>query len=89
MAPKHRKPGAFVVLGDVAKNQAGKLAPAERIAVDRALAVLAENPGAGHPRPTIENGGPMLEYRAPGTSIRVIYTMTTRRTIITVAYFEA
>ncbi|MEU1134767.1 hypothetical protein ABZ383_33760 [Streptomyces sp. NPDC005900] len=88
MAPKHRRPGAHVVLGDIAQSQARKLPPAERIAVDRALAVLAEDPGAGHPRPTIENGGPMLEYRAPGTSIRIIYTMTTRRTMITVTYFE-
>lgn len=88
MAPKHRRPGAYVVLGDVAQSQARKLTPAQRIAVDRAVAVLAEDPGAGHPRPRIEHGGPMLEYRAPGTGIRIIYTMTTRRTVITIAYFE-
>ncbi|WP_409240357.1 hypothetical protein [Streptomyces sp. PA5.6] len=89
MAPKHSRPGANIILGDVARNQARKLTPAERIAVDRALAVLAENPDAGHPRPTIEHGGPMWEYQAPGTSIRIIYTMTLRKTILTVAYFEA
>lgn len=31
----------------------------------------------------------MWEYRAPGAEVRIIYTMTVRRTIITVAYFEA
>lgn len=36
-----------------------------------------------------EHGGLMWEYRAPGTSVRIIYTMTLRRTIVTVAYFEA
>ncbi|MFK4070553.1 hypothetical protein [Streptomyces sp. NPDC029674] len=36
-----------------------------------------------------EHGVLMWEYRQPGTSMRIIYTMTVRRTIITVAYFEA
>lgn len=89
MAPQHRKPGARIIYGDVAVRQARKFTPAEEIAVDRALAVIAADPTIGVMRIKPEHGGVMWEYRAPGTSVRIIYTMTVRRTIVTVAYFEA
>lgn len=89
MAPQHRRPGARIVLGPTAVQQAAGFNPAEEIAVDRALAVIAADPTVGTIRPRIEHGGPMWEYRAPGTDVRIVYTLTIRRTIITVAYFEA
>lgn len=89
MAPPHRTPGARIVLDDVAKDQAHRLTPAGKIAVDRALSAIAADPTIGVTRLKLEHGGPMWEYRAPGTSVRIIYTMTIRRTIVTVAYFEA
>ncbi|MEV6757083.1 hypothetical protein [Streptomyces sp. NPDC051214] len=89
MAPQHRKAGARIVLGPTAARQATGFNPAEQVAVDRALAVIAADPTAGAIRPRIEQGGPMWEYRAPGTEVRIVYTLTIRRTIITVAYFEA
>lgn len=89
MASQHRKPGARIVFGPTAAGQARDFTPAEEIAVDRALAVIAANPAVGQPRPRIEHGGIFWEYRAPGTGVRIVYTMTIRRTIVTVAYFEA
>lgn len=89
MAPKHRTTGARIVLDPTASRQPAGFTPAEEIAVDRALAVVAADPTKGTIRPKIEHGGTMWEYRAPGAEVRIIYTMTVRRTIITVAYFEA
>ncbi|MFZ3592283.1 hypothetical protein [Streptomyces sp. BH104] len=89
MAPTHRRPGARIILGPTAASQAGRFTPAEEIAVDRALAAIAADPTIGATRLTLEHGGVMWEYRAPGASVRIIYTMTVRRTIVTVAYFEA
>lgn len=86
---KHRRPGAQIVLSDSVKGQARNLTPAEAIAVDRALAALSADPTIGVMRIKPEHGGLMWEYRAPGTSVRIVYTMTIRRTIVTVAYFEA
>jgi hypothetical protein len=89
MAPTHRSPGARIVLGPTAVRQAGRFTPAEEIAVDRALAAIAADPTIGIMRIKPEHGGIMWEYRAPGTSVRIVYTMTVRRTVVTVAYFEA
>ncbi|WP_326708100.1 hypothetical protein OG758_00690 [Streptomyces sp. NBC_01474] len=89
MASQHRRPGARIVLGPTATDQAYKFTSAEEIAVDRALAAIAADPTIGDPRPRLEHGGVFWEYRAPGTSVRIVYTMTIRRSIITVAYFEA
>lgn len=89
MAPQHRRPGARVVLGPVAVEQAHRFSPAEEIAVDRALFAIAADPTLGILRTRIEHGGVMWEYRTPGTGVRIVYTMTIRRTIVTVAYFEA
>ncbi|MEV0528782.1 hypothetical protein AB0I66_35720 [Streptomyces sp. NPDC050439] len=89
MAPQHRRARARIVLGPTAVQQAAGFNPAEEIAVDRALAVIAADPTAGTIRPNIEHGGPMWEFRAPGTAVRIVYTLTIGRTIITVAYFEA
>ncbi|GGV45986.1 hypothetical protein [Streptomyces spectabilis] len=89
MPPKHSRSGARIIFGPVAVEQAADFTPAEEIAVDRALSAIAANPLIGTLRPKTEHGGIMWEYRAPGTSVRIIYTMTVRRTIITVAYFEA
>ncbi|MER5253057.1 MULTISPECIES: hypothetical protein [unclassified Streptomyces] len=89
MAPQHSRPGARIVLGPTAVAQAGRFTPAEEISVDRALAAIAADPTIGFVRTRTENGGIMWEYRASGTSVRIIYTMTIRRTIVTVAYFEA
>ncbi|MGH4028505.1 hypothetical protein ACQB60_06165 [Actinomycetota bacterium Odt1-20B] len=89
MAPQHRRPGARIILGPTAARQADDFTPAEEIAVDRALSAIAADPTIGVTRLTLEHGGPMWEYRAPGTNVRIIYTMTIRRTIITIAYFEA
>lgn len=89
MAPTHRRPGARIVLGPTAVEQAADFTTAEEIAVDRALAAIAADPTAGVMRIKTEHGGIMWEYRTPGTNVRIIYTMTIRRTIVTVAYFEA
>lgn len=89
MAPTHRRPGSRIVLGPTAVEQAGRFTPAEEIAVDRALAAIAADPTIGVLRTRTEHGGIMWEYRASGTSVRIIYTMTIRRTIVTIAYFEA
>ncbi|MFE0178510.1 hypothetical protein ACFWZ2_40015 [Streptomyces sp. NPDC059002] len=89
MAPQHRRPGARIVLGPVAVEQAGRFTPAEEIAVDRALSAIAADPTIGVMRVKTEHGGVMWEYRAPGTEVRIVYTMTVRRTIVTIAYFEA
>ncbi|WP_282790871.1 hypothetical protein [Streptomyces sp. CC224B] len=89
MAPQHRRPGARIVLGPVAARQAQDFTPAEEIAVDRALSAIAADPTIGTPRTKIEHGGVMWEYRVPSTNVRIVYTMTVQRTIITVAYFEA
>lgn len=86
---QHRRPGARIVLGPTAVSQAGRFTPADEIAVDRALAAVAADPTIGVMRIKPEHGGLMWEYRAPGTSVRIVYTMTVRRTIVTVAYFEA
>ncbi|MET9550573.1 hypothetical protein ABZY36_35510 [Streptomyces sp. NPDC006627] len=89
MAPQHSRPGARIVLGPVAVEQASGFTPAEEIAVDRALSAIAADPTIGTMRIKAEHGGLMWEYRTPGTEVRIVYTMTVRRTIITVAYFEA
>lgn len=85
MAPQHSRPGARIVLGPTAVEQAGRFTPAEEIAVDRALSAIAADPTIGILRTRPEHGGLMWEYRALG-SVRIIYTMTIRRTV---AYFEA
>ncbi|MGW2223847.1 hypothetical protein [Streptomyces formicae] len=89
MAPQHRRPGARIILGPTAERQAHDFTPAEEIAVDRALSAIAADPTIGVMRIKTEHGGLMWEYRAPGTSVRIVYTMTVRRTIVTIAYFEA
>lgn len=89
MAPQHSTPGARILLGPTAVEQAGRFTPADEISVDRALAAIAADPTIGILRTRAEHGGLMWEYRAPGTSVRIIYTMTIRRTIVTIAYFEA
>ena len=89
MPSKHRKPGARIQYGDVAARQADEFTAAETIDVDRALSAISADPTLGVMRIKTEHGGLMWEYRQPGTSVRIIYTMTVRRTIITVAYFEA
>lgn len=89
MPPKHRKPGARIEYGDVAVSQADEFTAAEIIDVDRALSAIAADPTIGVMRIKTEHGGLMWEYRQPGTNVRIIYTMTVRRTIVTVAYFEA
>ena len=89
MAPTHRKPGARIIYSDVASRQARQFTPVEVIDVDRALSAIAANPTIGVMRIKPEHGGLMWEYRQPGTAVRIIYTMTVRRTIVTIAYFEA
>ncbi|MFD7291819.1 hypothetical protein ACFV9W_00900 [Streptomyces sp. NPDC059897] len=89
MAPQHRKPGARIEYGDVAIRQAHQFTASEVIDIDRALAAIAADPTIGIMRIKPEHGGLMWEYRQPGTCVRIIYTMTVRRTVVTVAYFEA
>ncbi|MGW6056672.1 hypothetical protein [Streptomyces sp. NPDC055189] len=89
MASTHGRPGARIVLGPVAAEQAGRFTPAEQIAVDRALAAIAADPTIGIARTRTEHGGIVWQYRAPGTGVRIVYMMTVRRTTVTVAYFEA
>ncbi|MGW5868579.1 hypothetical protein ACWFRJ_41255 [Streptomyces sp. NPDC055239] len=89
MVLKRRGQGARIFLGPTAVEQADRFTPAEEISVDRALAAVAADPTIGILRTRTEHGGIMWEYRAPGTGVRIIYTLTIRRTIVTVAYFEA
>lgn len=84
MSGQHAAPRrARIVLYDVAREQAARMAEPELRRLDTALDFLAQYPDSGTPM----KQGPVRELRHAGA--RVLYVPTVLGTLVLVAYVEA
>jgi hypothetical protein len=86
--PTHGPRRAQIAFSDTAAKQLDDLTTEAAVhALDRALVAISVNPDIGDPipgsRPTL------LQYTDEIENVRVIYFVTTLRTVVVVAYIEA
>lgn len=86
--PRRSRSRARITFSESAEKQIEALTDeADLLALDRALAVLSVDPDSGAPIP---GSHPSLrDYRDDVDDVRIIYFVTTLRTVVVVAYVEA
>ncbi|MEU3604539.1 hypothetical protein AB0E83_03645 [Streptomyces sp. NPDC035033] len=85
MSPDHGPRRAQVVLVEPALTQLAELTAAETHRLDRAIVAISVRPDLGAPVP----GTLLRDYTDPVDGVRVIYYVTSLRTVTIVAYVEA
>lgn len=84
MSPKHAPRRARVVFDKPVEQRIARMAPDERVRLDRAIVAISIDPGQGKPLPA---NALLRDYRVDDT--RVIYFASALSTIVVVAYVEA
>ncbi|MER6187717.1 hypothetical protein [Streptomyces sp. NPDC001652] len=89
MPPHHRGRRARIAFSDAAAKQLEAITDeAELHALDRVLVVLSVDPDIGEPLPGTTSGPQLREYTGDVDQVRVLYFVTTLRTVVVVAYLE-
>ncbi|GAA1924329.1 hypothetical protein [Streptantibioticus ferralitis] len=89
MAPQHCPRRARIAFSDSATKQLENItSEAEIHALDRALVVISVQPDIGEPIHGDTTGPQLRQYTDEVESVRVLYFVTTLRTVVVVAYIE-
>ncbi|MFJ3913899.1 hypothetical protein [Streptomyces vinaceus] len=80
---------ARIAFSDAAAKQLENItSEAEIHALDRALVVISVDPEIGEPIPGDTTGPQLRQYTDELEAVRVLYFVTTLRTVVVVAYIE-
>ncbi|WP_327721998.1 hypothetical protein OG381_46325 [Streptomyces sp. NBC_00490] len=89
MPPHSRGRRARIAFSDAAVKQLEAItSEAELHALDRVLVVLSVDPEIGEPLSGSSAGPRLREYTDDVDQVRVLYFVTTLRTVVVVAYIE-
>ncbi|MEU3862193.1 hypothetical protein AB0F03_33410 [Streptomyces sp. NPDC028722] len=86
-SPRSRR--ARIAFSDAAAKQLETITSESEIhALDRALVVISVDPDIGEPIPGNTTGPQLRQYTDDIEAVRVLYFVTTLRTVVIVAYIE-